>query len=635
MSQQALPALSALVFASWVVAAGWASAPAGAAVVEIEHRTVTIRADGTVREEHRRLVLLETEDDVAEWKTFPIYLDLNRRLDSFEGRVIDPDGDVHKVKRKHQDEAQASAAGELHASRSFHLVEPEGLRPGSRLDLSWSLEIEPYFSADAVYLERDEAVRDFRLSIQVDPGVEGWRWHLEGPQAEGFGMESLVFEESSRGLQVSGSLPKAGADTGAAAGPLAPVVRYGWGAGKTWRQVGTWYEGLLRAVPQEDPAVAKLARHLTEGAANDRERLERLVRYVQDRVRYVAVQIGVGGYVPTPPAETVARQWGDCKDKGVLLVDLLEQVGIEAFPALVRLDESKSFDVDFPSADQFNHLIVAVPVKKMATVGADPVSGGYLFVDATQSRGSSRYLNSWASGQQALVVTPGGGSLVRTPVLPEMQSTRFTGHWTVDETGAAQAKLALEYTGDVAVSLLHLEESTDRAEMETRLMAVWRALVPTAKLVSVSWSGDSLELPIFRIEATATYEGWLTGRDGSYSILPPAIRQTPEIRDVTEAPEPLAVDALAGRAETHFEVQLPAGICAPGEKDETVENAVGSFTQRVSSAGDSATGLTVTVDRIAVVSEPWVAPAQRQDLLDLATAEFQAGRRKIRFRCDG
>lgn len=612
---------------------GLAVTPTWAAVVETEHRTVTIRADGTVREDHRRVVRLESAEDVDAWGTFAVYLDLNRRLDDFEGRVILPDGDVRKVRRKHQDEAQVSARGELHASRSYHLVEPEGLQPGARLEMAWSLEIEPYFPADAVHLERDDRVADFRLVVRREPGVEGWRWRLDGPEGEGYGRESLVFDESATELRVTGSLPAAADEASLAAGPRAPVVRYAWG-GDSWRHVGTWYRGLLDGVPQDDLALSRLAADLTRDAADDRERLERLVRYVQDRVRYVAVQIGIGGYVPTPPAETVGRQWGDCKDKGVLLVQLLRRVGIEAYAALVRLDASKSFDADFPSANQFNHLIVAIPESEVATTPDDPVAGGYLFVDATQSRGSARYLNSWAGGQQALVVTPGGGSLVRTPVQPASHRQTFSGTWHLGTDGSARAELALEFTGDAAASLLALADSTDSEELATRIQSAWRGVAPTADLSGTTWTGNARELPIFRLEAVARFDAWLVGRDGSYSVHLPELRQTPELRDLSEVPDDLPVDAEAGVAEVRFTLHLPPGLCPPEEKDVGVENSVGRFTQTVTSTGDAASGVVVEVERRTVIEEPYVSPERRQDLLDLATAEYRAGRRKLRFRCD-
>ena len=608
-----------------------------AAVVQIEHQTVTIRADGSVREDHRRVVLLESGSDVEDWETFPIYLDLNRRLEDFEGHVTDADGDVRKVKRKHQDEMQYSSGSELHASRKFHLVEPEGLRPGAKLDLAWSVEIEPYFPADAVYLERDDPVEDFQLTIRVEPGVEGWRWRLDGPEGEGFGLESLTFDESSLGasggLRVTGSLPEAEDNLGPAAGPAAPVIRFAWG-GEGWRHVGSWYRGLLDGVPRDDATLSKLASELTAGAADDRERLERLVRYVQDRVRYVAVQIGIGGYVPTPPGETVQRQWGDCKDKGVLLVELLREVGIEAFPALVRLDESKSFDAEFPAANQFNHLIVAIPEGEVATTAEDPLSGGYLFVDATQTRGSARYLNSWAAGQKALVVTPGGGSLVPTPILPDSQRQRLAGIWTVRDDGSAEASLALEFVGDTAAGMLSVESSTDPGELESRIQSAWRSVLPRADLSEIQWGGNADEIPVFRLEAKAGLDAWLSGRDGSYSVQLPELRQTPELRDLGDVPEQLPVDATAGRADVRFEIHLPKGICPPKPKDDTLENAVGSFTQTITSTGDAATGVIVTVERTTIVRQPYITPEQRQDLIDLTTAEYRAARRKLRFRCE-
>src|SRR2546425_8998451 len=44
---------------------------------------------------------------------------------------------------------------------------------------------------------------------------------------------------------------------------------------------------------------------------------------VRDRVRYVAVELGLAGYQPRPSGETLAKLYGDCKDKATLLQSAL------------------------------------------------------------------------------------------------------------------------------------------------------------------------------------------------------------------------------------------------------------------------------------------------------------------------
>lgn len=89
----------------------------------------------------------------------------------------------------------------------------------------------------------------------------------------------------------------------------------------------------------------------------------------------------------------VSRAWGDCKDKSPLLVDLLREVDIEALPALILLADDRRIDPQFPSPNQFNHEIVAVPAGEVEVTEEDPMAGGYLFLDPTQTRGGARWLH--------------------------------------------------------------------------------------------------------------------------------------------------------------------------------------------------------------------------------------------------
>ena len=52
-------------------------------------------------------------------------------------------------------------------------------------------------------------------------------------------------------------------------------------------------------------------------------------------LRYFAILLGWGGWLPRKPATTLTRGFGDCKDKAQVIVDLLQQNGQEAYPVLV------------------------------------------------------------------------------------------------------------------------------------------------------------------------------------------------------------------------------------------------------------------------------------------------------------
>ena len=86
-------------------------------------------------------------------------------------------------------------------------------------------------------------------------------------------------------------------------------------------------------------------------------RMMAALRLSQDQVRYVALLLGEGAYVPEAVDETWDRRFGDCKDKTVLLLALLDRLGIKAEPVLVSSGRDDSLDRKFPSLALFDHVI--------------------------------------------------------------------------------------------------------------------------------------------------------------------------------------------------------------------------------------------------------------------------------------
>ncbi|MEZ5796010.1 MAG: transglutaminase domain-containing protein, partial [Paracoccaceae bacterium] len=84
------------------------------------------------------------------------------------------------------------------------------------------------------------------------------------------------------------------------------------------------------------------------------------LRLVQDELRYVSLSVGAGGYLARPPQEVIAGGFGDCKDKALLLVVMLRQLGIAATVALTDLDAGHALDREPPLIGAFDHAIVRI-----------------------------------------------------------------------------------------------------------------------------------------------------------------------------------------------------------------------------------------------------------------------------------
>ena len=84
----------------------------------------------------------------------------------------------------------------------------------------------------------------------------------------------------------------------------------------------------------------------------------RAIAFVEGEIRYTALDMGKNSHEPNAPETVVARRFGDCKDKSVLLVALLHEAGIAAEPVLVDTEGRESLAGRLPSAVVFDHVVV-------------------------------------------------------------------------------------------------------------------------------------------------------------------------------------------------------------------------------------------------------------------------------------
>ena len=97
---------------------------------------------------------------------------------------------------------------------------------------------------------------------------------------------------------------------------------------------------------------------IRSSSASEVDRAEAALSLVQDRIRYVALLMGDGGYVPASAEQTWSRRFGDCKAKTALLIGILQELKIDAVPVLVNAGGGDGLDSRLPSAFLFNHVLV-------------------------------------------------------------------------------------------------------------------------------------------------------------------------------------------------------------------------------------------------------------------------------------
>lgn len=124
-----------------------------------------------------------------------------------------------------------------------------------------------------------------------------------------------------------------------------------------WAEVDAWAQRLF-ALPQPTPAeVLQQAQALRAGGLAGEALASEVLRFVQDEVRYFSVSLGESSHRPKPPQQTLAERLGDCKDKTVLLVAMLRELGFDARPALVSMQRNRGLPNYLPAHDVFDHVI--------------------------------------------------------------------------------------------------------------------------------------------------------------------------------------------------------------------------------------------------------------------------------------
>lgn len=151
-----------------------------------------------------------------------------------------------------------------------------------------------------------------------------------------------------------------------------PASAFQWGrldvsTMRTWAELGTWAAGLYQGDETLPKDFVTRLDAIGKASPAPADRLSAVTRYIQDNIRYVGEELGEGSYVPRRPATVLARGYGDCKDKSLLLALALRHLGIDAVPALVSTGAGDRLPDRLPSPLLFDHVIVRAVVDGKVT----------------------------------------------------------------------------------------------------------------------------------------------------------------------------------------------------------------------------------------------------------------------------
>jgi len=119
-----------------------------------------------------------------------------------------------------------------------------------------------------------------------------------------------------------------------------------------------WYRDQIDRMGAPSAPMKELLASELNAAATPREKARILFDYVKSQVRYIGDEGQGHAFIPYPPADVLAKKWGDCKDKAWLLASLAALYGVVIHPVLI----STEFEPEFADVNlgMFNHVICAL-----------------------------------------------------------------------------------------------------------------------------------------------------------------------------------------------------------------------------------------------------------------------------------
>lgn len=354
-----------------------------------------------------------------------VHFDNETKVASFNAWTITPDGREFALKDKDSVETSLSTY-EVFSDDRAKVQKFTEANPGSVVGYEYVQKHHPFIFEDHWLFQDRIPLRHGRLILQLPPGWEfTTRWFNYADQKpQSTGSNQYVWEVTDvPAIDVEAHMPPwiaVAGWVGLKYFPHDPAMRARTTG--SWNDLGLWYAGLTQSSRTASPEIKQKVAELTAGISDPVAKMHALTDYMQRKIRYVAIELGIGGFQPHPASDVFMHQYGDCKDKATLLSAMLHEAGIESYYVVVD-DDRGIVRSDYPSM-RFNHVIVAIRLPDgvdaagLYAVVNDPKLGRLLFFDPTNEYVPLGYLPWYLQNNHGLVVTPDGGELVAMPLLP-------------------------------------------------------------------------------------------------------------------------------------------------------------------------------------------------------------------------
>ena len=410
----------------------------------------------------------------------------HRKITNMHGWCIPADGRDYEVKEKEAIEVAVPKieGSELVTDVRFKVLRIPAADPGNIVGYEYDIEEQPLVLQDIWDFQTQTPARESHYSLQLPPGWTFKSLWLNHPAIQpaqgGSGQQEWVVNDV-KGIRDEEQMPPLDAVAGQMVIFYFPESGGSANGFADWQQMGTWYSNLTSGRRDASPEIKQEVATLTAASPTPLAKIRAIAQFVQHDIRYVAIELGIGGWQPHDAGEIFAHRYGDCKDKATLMGAMLHEVGIESYYVLINVERG-SVTEGSPARAQFNHAIIAIRLPdgmqdpSLMAVVQRPKEGRLLFFDPTNQLTPLGEIPGYLQANYGLLVAPDDAALVELPMqAPSTNSIERTGRFTLDATGNLQGSVEETRLGDRASSerwaLRTVAKDTDRIRPIETLLA--------------------------------------------------------------------------------------------------------------------------------------------------------------------
>jgi hypothetical protein len=445
------------------------------AVLLYSEEDVSLQSANSLKVSVRRAYKILRPSGRRDYGNLAVDINAHRKVSGMQAWCIPATGRDYHVKDKEAVEVSPAVdGGDLITDVKFKVISIPAAEPASIVGYEYQTEETPLIlQSQWEFQDRIPAV-DTRYSLELPVGwtyVAKWANYPESQPTQA-GNHWQWELSNVKQIRKEEAMPPVQGVAGQMIVYFVPPGEKLTNYFSDWREMGEWYRGLTAGRVDASPEIKQTVAKITASSTTSLAKMQAVAQYIQQNLRYVAIELGIGGFQPHSATETFAHRYGDCKDKATITISMLREIGVESYYVIVNSRRGAVTKDTPPHIGAFDHAIVAIRLPEgvsdpslLATV-QHPKYGKLLFFDPTDELTPFGALGSYLQASYGMLVAPDGGELIQLPTQAATTNTiQRTAKLSVDGTGTLKGDVDEIREGDRAwAERSRLREATKEAD---------------------------------------------------------------------------------------------------------------------------------------------------------------------------